>query len=128
MLLDIFGSPRTRRSRSRAWWRSTIPTFGEIVDKLEAIQRIYRDRKKADNVMDYDDLLVYALKLLRDNEDLRKFYQEQFQHVLVDEYQDTNKIQSDFIDTLAAYHHQVMAVGDDAQSIYSWRGANFETC
>ncbi len=76
--------------------------------------------------MDYDDLLVYALKLLRDNEDIRKFYQEQFQHVLVDEYQDTNKIQSDFIDTLAAYHHQVMAVGDDAQSIYSWRGANFE--
>ena len=76
--------------------------------------------------MDYDDLLVYALELLRDHEDIRKFYQEQFQHVLVDEYQDTNKIQSDFIDTLAAYHHQVMAVGDDAQSIYSWRGANFE--
>ena len=76
--------------------------------------------------MDYDDLLVYALKLLRDHEDMRKFYQEQFQHVLVDEYQDTNKIQADFIDTIAAYHHQVMAVGDDAQSIYSWRGANFE--
>jgi DNA helicase-2/ATP-dependent DNA helicase PcrA len=76
--------------------------------------------------MDYDDLLVYALKLLRDHEEIRKFYQEQFQHVLVDEYQDTNKIQADFIDTLAAFHHQVMAVGDDAQSIYSWRGANFE--
>ena len=76
--------------------------------------------------MDYDDLLVYALRLLQEDEELRRFYQEQFQHVLVDEYQDTNKIQSDFIDTLAAFHHQVMAVGDDAQSIYSWRGANFE--
>ena len=64
--------------------------------------------------------------LLRDHEDIRKFYQEQFQHILVDEYQDTNKIQADFIDALAAFHHQVMAVGDDAQSIYSWRGANFE--
>jgi len=78
--------------------------------------------------MDYDDLLVYALKLLRDHEDIRKFYQEQFQHVLVDEYQDTNKIQADFIDALAAFHHQVMAVGDDAQSIYSWRGGEFREC
>jgi DNA helicase-2/ATP-dependent DNA helicase PcrA len=102
------------------------PYFGPIVSELESIHRVFTARKRADNVMDYDDLLVYALKFLRDDEALRGFYQQQFQHVLVDEYQDTNKIQSDFIDTLAAFHHQVMAVGDDAQSIYSWRGANFE--
>ena len=127
------GAPRHLRprrqhgeDRSPAWSSRTTPTSSEFLDKLEAAQRVFRDRKVTDNVMDYDDLLVYALRLLQDHEDLRKHYQEQFQHVLVDEYQDTNKIQSDFIDTLAAYHHQVMAVGDDAQSIYSWRGANFE--
>src|ERR1700677_1623779 len=126
VLLDVFGFAANTEKSIATVVTEHYPYFGEIVGQLEAIHRIYRDRKKADNVMDYDDLLVYALALLRDHEDIRKYYQEQFQHVLVDEYQDTNKIQSDFIDTLAAYHHQVMAVGDDAQSIYSWRGANFE--
>jgi DNA helicase-2/ATP-dependent DNA helicase PcrA len=126
ILLDIFGLAASTEKSTATVVLEHYPYFNAIVDKLEMIRRIYQDRKRADNVMDYDDLLVYALKLLKDNEDVRKFYQEQFQHVLVDEYQDTNKIQSDFIDTLAAFHHQVMAVGDDAQSIYSWRGANFE--
>ena len=126
VLLDIFGLAANTEKSIASVVDSHYPFFNPILDKLEAIHRIFRDRKKTDNVMDYDDLLVYALRLLQDHEDVRKFYQEQFQHVLVDEYQDTNKIQSDFIDTLAAYHHQVMAVGDDAQSIYSWRGANFE--
>jgi DNA helicase-2/ATP-dependent DNA helicase PcrA len=126
VLLDIFGLAANTEKSIRTVVTDNYPYFHEIIDQLESIHRLFRDRKKADNVMDYDDLLVYALKLLRDTESVRKFYQEQFQHVLVDEYQDTNKIQSDFIDLLAAYHHQVMAVGDDAQSIYSWRGANFE--
>jgi DNA helicase-2/ATP-dependent DNA helicase PcrA len=126
VLLDIFGLAANTEKSIGSIVDSHYPFFAPILDKLEATHRIFRDRKKVDNVMDYDDLLVYALRLLQDHEDIRKFYQEQFQHVLVDEYQDTNKIQSDFIDTIAAYHHQVMAVGDDAQSIYSWRGANFE--
>jgi len=126
VLLDVFGLAASTEKSIASIVEGHYPYFGEIVDKLESIDRLYRDRKKVDNVMDYDDLLVYALKLLRENESIRKFYQEQFQHILVDEYQDTNRIQADFIDTLAAYHHQVMAVGDDAQSIYSWRGANFE--
>jgi DNA helicase-2/ATP-dependent DNA helicase PcrA len=126
VLLDLFGLAASTEKSIASVVESHYPYFMPIVSPLEAIQRVFRDRKKADNVMDYDDLLVYALALLRDNEDLRKFYQEQFQHVLVDEYQDTNKIQADFIDTIAAGHQQVMAVGDDAQSIYSWRGANFE--
>ena len=57
---------------------------------------------------------------------MREFYRRQFQFILVDEYQDTNKIQADLIDTLARDHRNVMVVGDDAQSIYSWRGANFK--
>lgn len=126
VLLDIFGlAANTEKSIAKVV-EENYPYFFELTPQLEGIYRIFRDRKQADNVMDYDDLLVYALKLLRDNEDVRRFYQEQFQHILVDEYQDTNKIQADFIDMLAAFHHQVMAVGDDAQSIYAWRGANFE--
>jgi DNA helicase-2/ATP-dependent DNA helicase PcrA len=126
VLLDIFGLAANTEKSIASVVSENYPYFAGIIAQLESIHRIFRDRKRADNVMDYDDLLVHALKLLRENEDVRRFYQEQFQHVLVDEYQDTNKIQSDFIDTLAAFHHQVMAVGDDAQSIYSWRGANFE--
>ena len=126
VLLEIFGLAANTEKSITSVVGENYPYFHGIVTQIEAIHRIFRDRKRADNVMDYDDLLVYALQLLRDHEDIRKFYQEQFQHILVDEYQDTNKIQADFIDLLAAFHHQVMAVGDDAQSIYSWRGANFE--
>jgi DNA helicase-2/ATP-dependent DNA helicase PcrA len=64
--------------------------------------------------------------MLKEHEEIAAFYRRQFQFILVDEYQDTNKIQADFIDLLAAEHRNVMVVGDDAQSIYSWRGANFQ--
>jgi DNA helicase-2/ATP-dependent DNA helicase PcrA len=76
--------------------------------------------------MDFDDLLVLWLKLLQDDAEVREHYQRRFQFILVDEYQDTNKIQSDLIDLLAARSHNVMVVGDDAQSIYAWRGANYQ--
>ena len=76
--------------------------------------------------MDFDDLLEKTLRMLKEHEEIAEFYRRQFQFILVDEYQDTNKIQADFIDTLAAEHRNVMVVGDDAQSIYSWRGANFK--
>ena len=76
--------------------------------------------------MDFDDLLVLWLRLLREHAEVREHYQRRFQFMLVDEYQDTNRLQSDLIDLLAARHHNVMVVGDDAQSIYAWRGANFQ--
>ena len=75
--------------------------------------------------MDFDDLLCRWLECLQSEEDIRGRYQQQFQFILVDEYQDTNKIQSDLVDILAATHQNVMVVGDDSQSIYSWRGAHF---
>ena len=76
--------------------------------------------------MDFDDLLVLWLRLLQEHAEVREQYQRRFQFILVDEYQDTNKLQSDLIDLLAARHQNVMVVGDDAQSIYAWRGANFQ--
>ncbi|MEI8234849.1 MAG: UvrD-helicase domain-containing protein [Verrucomicrobiota bacterium] len=102
------------------------PHFLEFQEPLEAVARDYIQRKKAANALDFDDLLVQPLRLLESNEELAKFFRAQFQFILVDEYQDTNKLQSEFIDVLARDHHNIMVVGDDAQSIYSWRGANFQ--
>jgi DNA helicase-2/ATP-dependent DNA helicase PcrA len=86
----------------------------------------YEKKKKATNSMDFDDLLEKTLSMLQQQEGIAEFYRRQFQFILVDEYQDTNKIQADLVDTLARDHRNLMVVGDDAQSIYSWRGANFQ--
>ena len=102
------------------------PHFLEYQEQLEAVGRDYITRKQAANALDFDDLLVQPLRLLENNEEIAKFFRKQFQFILVDEYQDTNRLQAEFIDILAHDHKNVMVVGDDAQSIYSWRGANFQ--
>ncbi len=102
-----------------------FPYFEEVIEGIDRVRIAYTARKQANNAVDYDDLLRLPLRLFREHPEICDRYQEKFQHLLVDEYQDTNRIQSDFIDLLAERHHQVMVVGDDAQSIYSWRGANF---
>jgi DNA helicase-2/ATP-dependent DNA helicase PcrA len=100
--------------------------FAHLTPAIVGLARRYADKKRATNAMDFDDLLVLWLRLLQEHEDVREQYQRRFQFVLVDEYQDTNKLQSDLIDLLAARSTNVMVVGDDAQSIYAWRGANFQ--
>ena len=90
------------------------------------LQRRYTERKRRDNAMDFDDLLALWLRLLREQPEIREHYQRRFQFILVDEYQDTNRLQGELIDLLAERSKNVMVVGDDAQSIYAWRGANFE--
>jgi DNA helicase-2/ATP-dependent DNA helicase PcrA len=102
------------------------PHFLEFSEKIAEMQKKYEAKKKAANSLDFDDLLEKTLLLLQGNTAIAEHYQRQFQFVLVDEYQDTNRIQADFIDILAKHHGNVMVVGDDAQSIYSWRGANFK--
>lgn len=91
-----------------------------------AVCRAYEAKKRELGAMDFDDLLVNGLRLLEENDRVREFLQEHFLHVLVDEYQDTNTIQSQFTDLLAAKHRNIMVVGDDFQCIYTWRGAQFE--
>jgi DNA helicase-2/ATP-dependent DNA helicase PcrA len=100
--------------------------FLELAEQIADMEKRYAARKLATNAMDFDDLLVLWLKLLREHPDVGEHYQRRFQFVLVDEYQDTNRLQSELIDLLAARHRNVMVVGDDAQSIYAWRGANFQ--
>lgn len=89
-----------------------------------AIYRIYRDRCIAAGVMDFDDLLYYTNLLLRDNPDVLRHYQDFFRYILVDEYQDTNFAQHVIVSQLTKENQSLCVVGDDAQSIYSFRGAN----
>ncbi len=93
----------------------------EVIAKL---QSAYEARKRESNSLDFDDLLSKTLALLEMCPDILADYQGRFRHILVDEYQDTNLLQARMVDLLAAKHGSLMVVGDDAQSIYSWRGAD----
>lgn len=101
------------------------PYFQHLIELILSFYGEYQSRKLKQQVLDYDDLLECLLKLLRENKDVAESYQSRFKGILVDEYQDTNKLQSSIIDLLGV-NHQIMAVGDDAQCIYTWRGADFE--
>ena len=96
------------------------------VEKVIRCGELYAERKRELGAMDFDDLLVNGLRLLREVESVRNALQDHFLHVLVDEYQDTNSLQAQFTDILAAKNRNLMVVGDDFQCIYTWRGAQFE--
>lgn len=93
-------------------------------ETVVTLYRRYTDRLRAASAMDFDDLLMHTVRLLDSDEATRNRYQSRFQHVLVDEYQDTNHAQYRLVKLLAAPQNNVMAVGDDDQGIYSWRGAD----
>src|SRR5688572_18240649 len=101
------------------------PYFELLTAQIKRVDAVYQQRKRERNVMDYDDLLLNMKRLLLERKEVADVYSEQFQHILVDEYQDTNKLQAEIIDLLAVKHRNVMVVGDDAQSIFAWRGAHF---
>ncbi len=104
------------------------PHFLAQAAAIEAVVKRYLERKVAANGMDYDDLLLNWRRLLVERPEVRKKLAGRFRHVLVDEYQDVNRLQADIVDRLVAdaASKNVMVVGDDAQSIYSFRGADFE--
>ncbi len=101
------------------------PYFEMLSQQIKRVDFVYMERKRERNVMDYDDLLLNWKRLLLEKPEIAAVYAEQFQYILVDEYQDTNKLQAELIDLLAVKHKNVMVVGDDAQSIFAWRGAEF---
>ena len=104
---------------------SKYPYFEMLTQQIKRVDFNYTERKRERNVMDYDDLLLNWKRLLLEKPAISELYAEQFQHILVDEYQDTNRLQAEIIDLLAIKHKNVMVVGDDAQSIFAWRGAEF---
>jgi DNA helicase-2/ATP-dependent DNA helicase PcrA len=126
VLADLFSFTVNTERPMEELLAEKFPYFLPLLEQIKDVHARYERKKKATNSMDFDDLLEKTLRMLKEHEEIAAFYRRQFQFILVDEYQDTNKIQADFIDTLAAEHRNVMVVGDDAQSIYSWRGANFK--
>ncbi len=126
VLADIFSFAVNTERPIEELLAEKFPYFLPLLEEIKAVHVRYEKRKKSTNSLDFDDLLEKTLRMLKEHEEIAAFYRRQFQFILVDEYQDTNKIQADFIDLLAAEHQNVMVVGDDAQSIYSWRGANFQ--
>ncbi len=101
--------------------------YPQFIDNLSEIKQaivLYEVKKRRQNLMDFDDLLINTIRLLSEHDELREFYATRFEHILVDEYQDTNPLQVRMTDMLASVHRNLMVVGDDAQSIYSFRGAD----
>jgi DNA helicase-2/ATP-dependent DNA helicase PcrA len=124
-LFGIISLARNTQLTVEATVEKYFPHYSDISDRLPAFAKAYELRKREQKVCDYDDLLENWLALLKQSPEVASYFQQRFRHVLVDEYQDTNTLQAQIVDTIAS-HHRVMAVGDDAQCIYSWRGANFE--
>ncbi|MCU7490351.1 MAG: ATP-dependent helicase [Ignavibacteria bacterium] len=102
------------------------PHFFEFCDVILEIQKVYMAYKQQNNLLDYDDLLVYLNRFLNERSPAAKSFLSGIKYVMVDEYQDTNKIQAEIVRGLAYYNNNVMVVGDDSQSIYSFRGADFK--
>ena len=126
VLAEIFSFVVNTEMTLEALLAEKFPYFLPLLDKIQDVRDRYEKKKKATNSMDFDDLLQKTLLMFQQHERIAEIYRRQFQFILVDEYQDTNKIQADLVDLLARDHRNLMVVGDDAQSIYSWRGANFQ--
>ena len=92
--------------------------------KIAGVYEEYEKQMRANNALDFDDLLVKAVQLLKTQPDVLDYYQERFRYIMVDEYQDTNNVQFQFVSTLAAKYRNLCVVGDDDQSIYKFRGAD----
>ena len=106
-----------------------LDEFGHFADHIEDLSRLktaYQAAKRQKQLLDYDDLLVMLRQLLLLDETARMTISRQFRYILVDEYQDTNRLQAEVVRKLAATHNNVMVVGDDSQSIYAFRGATFK--
>jgi len=102
------------------------PHFIDQLDKILDIQKIFTEYKRRNNLLDYDDLLVYLKDFLEDFNPGTKSLLSSIKFVMVDEYQDTNKLQADVVKGLTQINKNIMVVGDDSQAIYSFRGANFK--
>jgi DNA helicase-2/ATP-dependent DNA helicase PcrA len=124
-LLDAISLARNRDDPVEPAVLKQFEALAVAPDGLRAAVRDYAAHKLRMNAMDFDDLLAQGLRLLETCPDLLSRYQEQFLHVLVDEYQDTNPLQARLVDAVAARHRNLLVVGDDFQSIYAWRGADY---
>ena len=95
-------------------------------EKIAEVYKGYNDKLKSNNALDFNDLIIFPIRLLKQNKKILKYYQDLWQYILVDEFQDTNSPQFEIVSLLAQKHKNITVVGDDDQSIYGWRGANID--
>ncbi len=124
-LLNLYSKEINTNRPLQQLLEDEYPQFLDDIEPIAELRTRYIERKKQQNVMDYDDLLVNLRKLLAENKAARRKLGATFRYVMVDEYQDTNRLQAHIGALLAAAHGNIMVVGDDAQSIYGFRGADF---
>ncbi|HKQ05153.1 MAG TPA: ATP-dependent helicase [Blastocatellia bacterium] len=125
VVADIISFANNRDLPIRDCIVANYPHFEPLATQIERVDRIFQARKVERNTMDYDDLLMNWKRLLTEKPEIGDYWANNFEYILVDEYQDTNKIQAEIVDLLAVKHRNIMVVGDDAQSIFGWRGAHF---
>jgi DNA helicase-2/ATP-dependent DNA helicase PcrA len=123
-LYSIISSSVNKQRSIRETIEDEYPQFISHLEKIEELNTKYQDYKELNFVMDFDDLLVKTRDMLLHNDEIRTQVASKNRHVMVDEYQDTNALQAELTRLFSSYHKNVMAVGDDAQSIYSFRGAD----
>ena len=123
-LLSMFSAATNRGLHLDDVLTEDYPQYAGHLDLLLDLQAAYARTKRETGVMDYDDLLALTLALLREHDDVRVSVAGRCRHVLVDEYQDVNALQADLVEQFQSVHGNLMAVGDDAQSIYGFRGAD----
>ena len=122
-LHDLYSRSVNTMTPLSAILEEDYPHYAELADEIRNIIALYGEYKRANNLMDYDDLLVNLARLLGEHPDVREALSRRYRYIMVDEYQDTNRLQAEIVGHLASSHGNVMVVGDDAQSIYSFRGA-----
>ena len=121
-IMGKIGRAKDKMQSADSFKRENESNFRE--NKIADVYLMYQKRLKENNAMDFDDLIFKTVELFKKNPDVLEFYQRKFQYIMVDEYQDTNGAQYEFIKLLAAKHKNLCVVGDDDQSIYGWRGAD----
>jgi len=124
VLGDLFSMAENTLCDVQEVIQTRYPYFEKVAGQISELREAYEAKKRETNSMDFDDLLVKTVRLLEENDEVRERFQRQFQFVLVDEFQDTNGLQCQMVDLLTGPGGNLMVVGDDAQSIYSWRGAD----
>ena len=125
-LLNMISTGKNKNLDLRVFLLEEYPQFLEQEEKIIQVAKGYEEYKTKNFVMDFDDLLIKTKELLIQHDDIRKKVASRNEYVMVDEFQDTNKLQAELTELFSSVHGNVMAVGDDAQSIYSFRGADHQ--
>ncbi|MFW5967878.1 MAG: ATP-dependent helicase, partial [Persicimonas sp.] len=125
VLCNIYGYCINTQTPLEEVLEERYPYFAKLSEAIRRVFRFYQSRKLEMSLMDFDDLLLNWRTLLTEHDEVRERLAKTFRHVLVDEYQDTNHLQGEIVDLMASEHQNLMVVGDDCQSIYSFRGADF---